>query len=176
MTAKWLSSILILTLLIQLLWCQKIRKVSKKRKDEYPENIWKKEYEDELTDAMISMKEHKNSTKPVMPQARTHDNEAVLEKLIDGITNSEKYLKKIDSIDFKLNRLDIEVHEKTNAILKLLSESVKNFRLNTGMKKFENLLERVISDINMLKVTVDQGLSPKNYNEGNSTRINLVLL
>lgn len=85
------------------------------------DNLWKNEYEMELSDAMVIPNKGKNYSR-ASEVAAASDNEIVIEKLMESITANEKYLKKIENIDFRLTRLDIELHEKSNDILKRLSE------------------------------------------------------
>ncbi|CAK1554091.1 unnamed protein product [Leptosia nina] len=122
-----------------------------KRKNDYGDkSLWKNEYENELTDAMMSSKRHKNFTR--VPQSTSgSDNEVVIEKLMESITSSEKYLKKVDSIDFRLNRLDIEVHEKTNGILKYLAEIFNSMQNSGNSEKLETELEKIKNDLSEIK-------------------------
>ncbi|KAM3968415.1 uncharacterized protein ACR2FA_001092 [Aphomia sociella] len=129
--------------------CEVNRERRGRKKNDYPDkSLWKKEYEDELTDAMLSTRRRENITR--VAQSVT-DNEAVLDKLMETITSSEKYLKKVDSIDFRLNRLDIEVHEKTNNILKQLMEIMKSFRSQGNADKLETVLDAMKTDVNQIK-------------------------
>ncbi|XP_072931047.1 fibrinogen C domain-containing protein 1-like isoform X2 [Epargyreus clarus] len=122
-----------------------------RRKNDSPEkSLWKKEYEDELTDAMLSSKKKDNFTR--VPQSTSmSDNEMVIEKLMDSITSSEKYLKKVDSVDFRLNRLDIEVHEKTNAILKRLTEIIKSIEAHPYEDKIDTAIDSIKNDVGHIK-------------------------
>lgn len=115
--------------------------------------LWKKEYEDELTDAMLTSKKRDNSTR-VQQSTAISDNEAVVERLMDSITSSEKYLKKVDSIDFRLNRLDIEVHEKTNNIMKHLAEIQKGLH-SSRPDKTQALLEALKNEIYQIKFQLE---------------------
>lgn len=89
------------------------------------------------------------------------DNEAVVEKLMDSITSSEKYLKKVDSIDFRLNRLDIEVHEKSNGIMKQLSDIMKTIMTDNCAEKLEPSLLNLRNDINQIKFSLDKSSSQR---------------
>lgn len=124
------------------------------KKQEFEDKVlWKKEYEDELTDAMLSSRKRENSTR-VQQSAALSDNEAVVERLIDSITSSEKYLKKVDSIDFRLNRLDIEVHEKTNNIMKHLAEIRKGLH-SARPDKSQALLEALKNELYQIKFQIE---------------------
>lgn len=122
----------------------------KRKNDSIEKSLWKKEYEDELTDAMLSSKKKDNFTR--VPQSTSmSDNEMVIEKLMDSITSSEKYLKKVDSVDFRLNRLDIEVHEKTNAILKRLTDIMKSLETHPYEDKVDVAIDNIKTDIGHIK-------------------------
>ncbi|XP_052752404.1 angiopoietin-related protein 7-like isoform X2 [Galleria mellonella] len=124
----------------------------KGKKNNYPDKLlWKKEYEDELTDAILSTRRRGNVTRVAQSTGAT-DNEAVLEKLMEILTSSEKYLKKVDSIDFRLNRLDIEIHEKTNNILKQLMEIMKSIRGQNYAENLDIVLDSMKTDVNEIKL------------------------
>lgn len=139
-------------------------KRAKKKMDHSDKSLWKQEYEEELTDAMLSGKKRKNSTRTVQSLPLS-DNEVVVEKLMETITSSEKYLKKIDNIDFRLNRLDIEVHEKTNVILKKLSELAKVLREQAVADKPQVLLEALKTDTAHIKFMLEK--NPRFSDTGN---------
>ncbi|KAJ0183802.1 hypothetical protein K1T71_000225 [Dendrolimus kikuchii] len=124
-------------------------------------SLWKKEYENELTDAMLSSRQRENITR-VTQSAGMSDNEVVIEKLMDTITSSEKYLKKVDSIDFRLNRLDIEIHEKTNSILKLLTEIMKTVHDDTHTDKLGMALDSLRNDMNDVKLIMERNQRTNN--------------
>ncbi|KOB72875.1 Angiopoietin-like 1 [Operophtera brumata] len=128
----------------------------KLRNDHSDKLLWKKEFEDELTGAMLSPRNKQNVT--VMNQSALSDNEDVIEKLIDTFTSSEKYLKKIDGIDFRLNRLDIEIHEKTNEIITHLAEIMKALREQGNAEKLETVLDTLTNDITQIKFNLDKKL------------------
>lgn len=126
-----------------------------RRRNEFGDKtLWKKEYENELTDAMLTSKKRDNHTR-VAQSANLSDNEGVVEKLMDTITSSEKYLKKVDSIDFRLNRLDIEVHEKTNKIMKQLTEIIKKANNDANTEKLEGILGSLKNDIYKVKFLIE---------------------
>lgn len=159
---RMLSKItVLLLLLITTISCELNRDKRGRRKNvNYPDkSLWKKEYEDELSDAMLSTRKRENHTR--VPQSSTlSDNEAVIEKLMETITSSEKYFKKIDSIDFRLNRLDIEVHEKTNSIIKQLTAITKSVGGDSGCsEKMTRGLETVQTDMNYIKMILDKNTS-----------------
>ncbi|CAG9781890.1 unnamed protein product [Diatraea saccharalis] len=125
------------------------QKRGRKVNDYADKSLWKKEYEEELTDAIMSSRKKDNITR-IVQSASISDNEVVIDKLMETISSSEKYLKKVDSIDFRLNRLDIEVHEKTNNILKQIGEIMKVIRTEYP-DKFEASLDALKSQLNQIK-------------------------
>ena len=130
-------------------------KRGRRRNDEADKTFWKKEYEDELNDAILTNK-RENFTRSAGPQAGAIDNEAVVEKLLDSITSSERYLKKIEAVEFRLNRLDIEVHEKTNSIMKLLNNMSKSLKTDTCSDKVDSALRGLMTDVNSIKLAVER--------------------
>lgn len=148
MTSSWFVFILILSVITKAIPQSEVRRNSKKRTNMY-DQMWKQEYEDELTDALMTTKKRNNVT--LVHENSAQENEKVLEKLMETITASEKYLKKIDSIDFKINRLDIEVHEKTNNILTYLVDMMKVIR-TLDPKGIESVLEEIKAEISKLKM------------------------
>lgn len=127
---------------------------SRTRQQNDLDHRWKSEYEDELTEAMLTqVRARENATR--VAQSPTHDNDAVIDKLMETITSSEKYLKRVDSMDFRLNRLDIELHEKTNSILKYLTEMMKVVRAQSVTDKLDGVVTDIKSDINELKRKLD---------------------
>lgn len=137
-----------------------------KRKNEYGDkSLWKKEYEEELSDAMLTGKKQKNITRVAQAASGVSDNEGVIERLMDSITSSEKYLKKVDSIDFRVNRLDIEIHEKTNNIMKLLTEIKKILHNDGHPDKSESLLENLKNEIYQIKFMLEH--NPRTTNGNN---------
>ncbi|XP_050684023.1 angiopoietin-related protein 7-like [Leptidea sinapis] len=155
------NSHLILLLLIIGSACE----IFAKRKNDYSDKtLWKDTYESELTDAMISPKRgHKNLTRVAQSPPQT-ENEAVLDKLLETITSSEKYVKKIESIDFRLNRLDIEVHEKSNSILKNLGEVLKVVQKKESFEKFEPFLDNIRKELNEIKYLLENNPRTKTNN------------
>lgn len=132
----------------------------------HDKTLWKKEYEDELIDATLSSKKRENITRVTQYTGKT-DNEIVIEKIMDSITSSEKYLKKVNSIDFRLNRLDIEVHEKTNNILKLLTEIMKTIHDDSYAEKLGIELGELKTDLNEVKSIIAKTQKVNSKNPGN---------
>lgn len=115
---------------------------------------WKSEYEDELTDAMLAQNRARDNFTRIT-QSVTRNNDAVIDKLMETITASEKYLKRVDSMDYRLNRLDIELHEQTNSILKYLTEMMKAIRAQSVSDKLDFVVNNIKSDIGELRRKLD---------------------
>ncbi|KAL4704584.1 hypothetical protein ACJJTC_017839 [Scirpophaga incertulas] len=115
---------LLIVLVLSIKYCEQVLDKTSKNNFNADKSMWKNEYEEELTDAVLSSRRKSNTT--LNSQSQTLDTEEVLDKLFDMITSSKKYLKKVDSIDFKLNRLDIEVHEMTKSVMKQLTGLTKS--------------------------------------------------
>ncbi|XP_013137647.1 PREDICTED: fibrinogen C domain-containing protein 1-like isoform X1 [Papilio polytes] len=130
-------------------------KKQKHRSEHSDKNAWKKEYEDELSRAMLASRKRDNYTR-VVQSAMMSENEAVIEKIMESITTSEKYLKKIDSIDFRLNRLDIEVHEKTNNILKYLAALSKSLQSQLFPEKLDTAIDLLKTDISYVRAKLEK--------------------
>lgn len=172
MVAKQLCLTLVLLASVS---CEASRDKRARRKNDYhgDKSLWKEEYEEELTNAMLSTKRKDNVTRVIQSAASTtNENEAVIEKLMESITASEKYLKKVESIDFRLNRLDIEVHEKTNTILKQMSDIMKLVKEISIGDKVEHILNALKSDISDIKYTITR--SPRT-NTGGKSKYNYLI-
>lgn len=76
---------------------------------------------------------------------------AVVEKFVDTLITSEKYLKLIVNVEKKLNYLDITFHEKINSLFKYVSEILKIIKKTSQTKMMENALENIYKDLNNLK-------------------------
>lgn len=139
-------------IVVSMISCEILERRGRRKNDFGDKSLWKNEYESELNDAIMS-KRRENKTRVAMSPSFS-DNEAVVEKLMESIISSEKYLKKVDSIDFRLNRLDIEVHEKTNNIIKHLAELSKTFR-SDRTDKLEELMLALKSEIQHIKFMFD---------------------
>ncbi|XP_068619019.1 fibrinogen C domain-containing protein 1-like [Battus philenor] len=144
-------------LLTMTLSTEEARHKKVRHRSEHPEkNSWKKEYEDELNQAMLMSSRKKDNHTRVTQSVGMSDNEAVIEKIMESITTSEKYLKKIDSIDFRLNRLDIEVHEKTNNILKYLAAISKTLQSQLYSEKLDTALDVLKTDVGYLRTKLEK--------------------
>nr|XP_037866421.1 fibrinogen C domain-containing protein 1 isoform X3 [Bombyx mori] len=163
-------SLILLYIVLLTLTCAHLEvnrdKRGRRKNNHEDKTLWKEEYEKELTDAMLSSRRRDNVTR--VPQSPgIGDNEAVIEKLMETITSSEKYFKKVESIDFRLNRLDIEIHEKTNSIAKQLGEIMKAVNSDAYGDKFETILETIKSDVSQIKYSLQ--MTPRSNNAVSGT-------
>lgn len=136
----------------------KQERYGKRKHERFDNTLWKKEYENELEEAMIKPNKAMNITRNV--QSATSDNEAVIEKLMETITASENYLKKTEGIDFRLNRLDIEVHEKTDTILKRLTEITSAIENLSYSETLETLFGPLKADVEQIKLMLENKKYP----------------
>lgn len=118
-------------------------------------SLWQNEHENELTEAMMTLKRG-NLTRVRSHTEPLAETEAVIDKLLESITASEKYMKKVDSIEFRLNRLDIEIHEKTNNILKYLSEMMKVIRSQGFSEKVDMAVDVLKSEMESIRLLMEK--------------------
>lgn len=103
---------------------------------------WRQEYEDELNNAVLDTWQSDNNTHS---RAILKSNEEILDKIADSITSSEVFIKKVNGIDVKLNRLDNDVNEKTDQIVKYLNEILGTVDGSPRLKRIESILEDIRS-------------------------------
>lgn len=83
--------------------------------------------------------------------------EVVVEKFVETLMASERYLKMIESVERKLNHLDATFHERTNSILKYVSEMLRTMKAGPG-DLMENALRSIKTDLDKLKMSVTERL------------------
>ncbi|XP_026321180.1 fibrinogen C domain-containing protein 1-A-like isoform X2 [Hyposmocoma kahamanoa] len=71
--------------------------------------------------------------------------------------SSERYLKMIESVERKVNHLDATFHERTNSILKYVSEMLRTMKAGPG-DLMENTLRSIKTDLDKLKMSVTERL------------------
>ncbi|KAH9627967.1 hypothetical protein HF086_017942 [Spodoptera exigua] len=79
----------------------------------------------------------------------------VVEKFVETLMSSERYLKMIESVERKVNHLDTTFHERTNSILKYLSEIVTMLK-SPSSATIENALTHFKTDLEKLKQTLSE--------------------
>lgn len=79
--------------------------------------------------------------------------EAVVEKFVETLMASEKYLKLVETVERKLNHLDATFHERSNSILKYLSELMRMIKASPS-SMLEASLKSLKYDLDKLKTSV----------------------
>lgn len=74
----------------------------------------------------------------------------VVEKFVETLMASERYLKMIETVERKLDHLDANFHEKTNSILKYLSEAIRIIKTSPS-EMLEKSLTNMKMDLDRLK-------------------------
>nr|XP_037877873.1 fibrinogen C domain-containing protein 1-B isoform X2 [Bombyx mori] len=100
----------------------------------------------------INFRDHFPST-----TGRTAITDAVVEKFVETLMASEKYLKMIETIERKLNHLDTTINERMKGINKSLSEILKATK-TTSVHFIEDSLKNLKFDLEKLKKTMRQRL------------------
>uniref|UniRef100_A0A2A4J0G4 Uncharacterized protein n=1 Tax=Heliothis virescens TaxID=7102 RepID=A0A2A4J0G4_HELVI len=83
--------------------------------------------------------------------------DAVVEKFVETLMSSERYLKMIESVERKMNHLDTTFHERTNSILKYLSEMLRMIKTSSS-EMLEKALRNVKLDLDKLKQSMSERL------------------
>ncbi|XP_021186939.1 fibrinogen C domain-containing protein 1 isoform X2 [Helicoverpa armigera] len=83
--------------------------------------------------------------------------DAVVEKFVETLMSSERYLKMIESVERKMNHLDTTFHERTNSILKYLSEMLRMIKASSS-EMLEKALRNVKLDLDKLKQSMSERL------------------
>lgn len=86
---------------------------------------------------------------------RSSMGDAVVEKFVETLMSSERYLKMIESVERKMNHLDTTFHERTNSILKYLSEMLRMIKASSS-EMLEKALRNVKSDLDKLKQSMSE--------------------
>ncbi|KAG6452175.1 fibrinogen C domain-containing protein 1 isoform X2 [Manduca sexta] len=79
--------------------------------------------------------------------------DAVVEKFVETLMSSERYLKMIEIVERKLNHLDATFHEKVNAINKYLAEILRIVK-SPSDELLENSLKGLKGDLDKLKYSI----------------------
>ncbi|XP_072931049.1 fibrinogen C domain-containing protein 1-like isoform X4 [Epargyreus clarus] len=103
-------------------------------------------------DVKATVKRYNMSRLPTTTR-RTVKGEAVVERFVDTLMASEQYLKMIDSVEKKINHLDSTFHDRTNTILKYLSEILRVVKASPT-ESLENALVLLKKDLEKLKYSL----------------------
>lgn len=106
---------------------------------------------DELDDALFFNR--KETDLPATTTSRYSKGEVVVEKFVETLMASEKYLKMIESVEKKLNHLDATFHERTNSILKYIAEMQRNMKTSPA-ETLETALKSVKLDLDKMRQTI----------------------
>ncbi|XP_053624594.1 angiopoietin-1-like isoform X3 [Plodia interpunctella] len=74
----------------------------------------------------------------------------IVEKFVETLMSSEKYLKMVETVERKLNHLDATFHERTNSILKHLAEMLRTVKASPA-NALESSLMSVKDDLDRMK-------------------------
>ncbi|XP_026746620.1 fibrinogen C domain-containing protein 1-like isoform X5 [Trichoplusia ni] len=105
-------------------------------------------------DDVFHIKKRTDSRVPTTT-GRSSVGDAVVEKFVETLMSSERYLKMIESVERKMNHLDTTFHERTNSILKYLSEMLRMIKASSS-EMLEKALRNVKSDLDKLKQSMSE--------------------
>lgn len=83
----------------------------------------------------------------------TGKGDMVVEKFVETLMSSERYLKMIETVERKLNHLDAAFHERTNSIIKYLSELLRVTKSTTSGTLDQSLVS-LKGELDKLKTAV----------------------
>lgn len=116
--------------------------------------------DEDVTDMMFLGKNQKvkpkttqNSSPVPVPTKRPTKGEVVVEKFVETLMSSERYLHMIETVDKKLNHLDESFHERTNGIIKYLAEILRHVKMLPS-PELEDTLKTVHADTILIKKIV----------------------
>lgn len=98
-------------------------------------------------------KDRKAEDGPTTTTGRSFVGDAVVEKFVETLMASERYLKLIETVERKLNHLDATFHEKSNGILKYVSETLRVVK-TSPLLTVEKALIGMKDDLDRLKQSV----------------------
>lgn len=111
----------------------------------------------ESEEALYYNRKDTDSLSSVSDTNKAMKGEVVVEKFVETLMASERYLKMIESVERKLNHLDATFHERTNSILKYVSEMLRTMKAGPG-ELMENSLQSIRTDLDKLKMSVTDRL------------------
>ncbi|XP_034839713.1 angiopoietin-1-like isoform X3 [Maniola hyperantus] len=88
--------------------------------------------------------------------SKTIQGEIVVEKFVDTLLASEKYLKMIETVEDKLTHLETTLQDRSSAILKYLAEVLRVVKSTPSDQILENALQLVKNDLDKLKETMQR--------------------
>ncbi|XP_045784002.1 fibrinogen C domain-containing protein 1-like isoform X1 [Maniola jurtina] len=87
---------------------------------------------------------------------KTTKGEIVVEKFVDTLMASEKYLKMIETVEEKLTHLETTFQDRSSAILKYLAEVLRVVKTSPSDHILENALQLLKNDLDRLKETMQR--------------------
>lgn len=81
----------------------------------------------------------------------------VVEKFVETLMSSERYLKMVESVERKLNHLDAAFHERTNSIIKYLAELLRVSK-SSSSESLDQSLVGLKAELDKLKTMVTSKL------------------
>lgn len=133
-----------------------VAKSHDKNRDRSRQSSHEKTNEDSEEEIFFNRKDI-DSLPSVPASAKALKGEVVVEKFVETLMASERYLKMIESVERKLNHLDATFHERTNSILKYVSEMLRTMKSGPG-DLVENALRSIKTDLDKLKMSVTERL------------------
>ncbi|CAG4942014.1 unnamed protein product [Colias eurytheme] len=130
--------------LITLIWSSAARR----------EHILREEEDD---DSNIQVRSKYNLTHAPTTTGRSLKGEMVVEKFVDTLMASERYLKMVESVEKKINHLDANFHDRTNTILKYLAEVLRIAKTAAAPQDvMEKTLRSLKHDLDKLQQAVSE--------------------
>lgn len=80
--------------------------------------------------------------------------DTLVEKFVETLMASERYLKMIESVQRKLTHLDATFHERSTSIMKYSAEILKMLKSTDRPPHFDNVLRSVVSDLDKMKMVM----------------------
>ncbi|XP_045510175.1 angiopoietin-related protein 7-like isoform X2 [Colias croceus] len=117
----------------------------------------------------VQVRSKYNLTHAPTTTGRTLKGEMVVEKFVDTLMASERYLKMVESVEKKINHLDANFHDRTNTILKYLAEVLRIAKTASAPQDvMEKTLRSLKHDLDKLQQAVSEKVKalPKMRVEG----------
>ncbi|CAB3225395.1 unnamed protein product [Arctia plantaginis] len=112
------------------------------------------------TEEFQSKKGHESVRTPAGTSRQTTIGENAIEKFVETLMSSEKYLKMIDSVERKISHLDTVFHGKTNSILKYLTEMQKVLN-SSSTESVLQIMNTLQTDMKQVKVLLREALETR---------------
>ncbi|XP_047524955.1 angiopoietin-related protein 7-like [Pieris napi] len=120
-------------------------------------SIAKREKDDRLYDDLNYVSTKYNVSRPTTT-GRSLKGEMVVEKFVDTLMASERYLKMVETVEKKISHLDATFHDRTNSILKYLAELLRVVKAPQA-EIMEDTLRSLKVDLERLKQSVAEKLA-----------------